>query len=188
MHTRQKIPAAVILISAETTSKYETYVSPNGLFCYAGAFGDQPEGSKLTKAQAWLGLADRDATSNPLAVAGKIIEPFMEGILHRSDSSDFLRLEHRHRIKQTLTQNDFRYARGRRIIGAVGTPSRTLEEFIRHRESRVAIDRSSKSLTEPVRLSRLILVELYRLRAIVRSRSARSPSPRKVSKCHSNSI
>lgn len=131
MSTRQEIPAALLAAIADITSSRETHASQNNLFTHADASGEPPEGSKLTKAQAWLRFTNKDPKSNPLAVAGKIIAEYMEGPLDPTNSWDASRLADRERIARTLAEYELQYVKGGKIVGALGAPSRTLEEFIR---------------------------------------------------------
>lgn len=135
MSLRQEIPTALLAVIADISSERESHASQNNLFTYAGASGDIPDGSKPTKAQAWLRATNKDLRTNPLAVAGKIIAPYMEGALDPEDRNDASKLKDRERIARTLAEYGFQYVRGGRIVGALGSPSRTLEEFIRDRDS-----------------------------------------------------
>ena len=135
MSNRQEIPTALLAVISEITSERETHASQNNLFSHAGASGDIPDGSKPTKAQAWLRATNRDLRNNPLAVAGKIIAPYMEVALDPEDRADAAKMKDRERIARTLAEYELQYVRGGKIVGALGAPSRTLEEFVRDHDS-----------------------------------------------------
>ncbi|HEY9209797.1 MAG TPA: abortive infection family protein [Methylotenera sp.] len=131
---RQLIPAAVLSICAEVFAKRESHATLDSLFIYAGATGEPPPGSKHAKALAWLRNTNKDETINPLDVLGRLIENYMEFPL---DPVDFLyaeKIKDIDRIKILLANNELQYAKGGKIIGALGAPSRTLEEFIKDRD------------------------------------------------------
>jgi hypothetical protein len=90
---RRPIPGALLAVVAEVSSNCETHASLDSLFTYAGAPGDPPDGSKHAKALAWLRLANKDDTVNPLEVVGRIIETYMEQELDPNDTWDQQRLE-----------------------------------------------------------------------------------------------
>lgn len=106
----------------------------DNLFTYAGAPGDPPQGSKPAKALAWLRLANKDPNINPIVVVGRIIETYMEESLDADNEWDKIKLEDRVRIAKTLAQCELQYVKGGKVVGALGAPSRTLEEFIRDRD------------------------------------------------------
>jgi hypothetical protein len=128
------IPGPVLATCAEIVAERETHASLDNLFIYAGASGDPPEGSKPVKALAWLRNTNKDPKANPLAVLGKIIENYMEEELRAYDSLDQVKAKHRDRLQRVLSQCELQYAVGGKVIGSLGAPSRTLEEFIRERD------------------------------------------------------
>ena len=105
---------------------------------YAGAPGDPPDGSKLVKAQDWLRRINTDESVKPLLVLGRLIEAYMEEepsaggpfdeVPPQTDTPD------QQKIKKALGRYDLQYLRGGSITSMLGTPSRTLEEFIRERD------------------------------------------------------
>lgn len=123
-------------VCAEVVVDRETHATLNSLFTYAGAPGDPPQGSKLAKAMEWLRRTNKDESTQPLSILGKIIENYME----KAISNDFLEEKHlqdREKIKRVLAQCELQYVQGGRIIvsGKLSAPSRTLEEFIRERNT-----------------------------------------------------
>ena len=58
----------------------------------------------------------------------------MEKPLRPSDSFDQIKLKQRERLQRVLAQCELQYAVGGKVIGSLGVPSRTLEEFIRDRD------------------------------------------------------
>lgn len=131
---RRLIPAPVLSICAEIAADRETHATLDSLFTYAGAPGEPPSGSKLAKAQAWLRLANKDENIRPLEVLGRLIENYMESPLDPENTRDQERLKDREHIAKVLAQCELQYLKGGKVAGALGTPSRTLEEFIKDRD------------------------------------------------------
>lgn len=147
MMTSPVIPAALLAVVAEISSRRETHASLNNLFTYAGAHGEPPEGSKPTKALAWLRSTNKENSVLPLSVLGKIIETYMEESLNPKNSWDIPKFEDRARILKSLGDCQLQYVKGGKVVGSLGTPSRTLEEFIQERDT-VSIDQEfSRALT-----------------------------------------
>lgn len=141
------IPAALLAVVAEISAKRETHASLDNLYTYAGALGEPPEGSKATKALAWLRSTNKDNSVVPLSVLGKIIEIYMEESLDLGNSLDVQKLEDRARILKSLGDCQLQYVKGGKVVSSLGTPSRTLEEFIQERDM-VSIDQEfSRALT-----------------------------------------
>jgi hypothetical protein len=82
---RSLIPAPVLSVCADVAAKRETHASLDSLFTYAGAPGDPPPGSKPAKAQAWLRATNKDKSTNPLDVLGRLIENYMEAPVDSED-------------------------------------------------------------------------------------------------------
>lgn len=131
---RQDIPAAVLALTATLASERETHVTLDSLFIYAGAPGDPPDGSKHAKALAWLRRANKDPTVDPLRVLGRILEGYMEAPIDPASSWDQPLIEHRQKISKALAESDLQYIKGGKVTGSMGTPTRTLSEFIRDRD------------------------------------------------------
>lgn len=133
---RTLIPGVVMSVCAEIVSNRETRSRLISLFTYAGAPGDPPTGSnKLATAEDWLRRTNNDETVQPLMVLGKIIERFMEdgtdpGKAHHPDHQ-----KDRERINWALGECQLQYVSSGKITGSLGSPSRTLEDFIRDRDS-----------------------------------------------------
>jgi len=64
-------------------------------------------------------------------------ENYMEAPLDPENSWDAQLLQDRERISKVLAQCELLYVKGGKIVGTLGAPSRTLEEFIRDRDMRV---------------------------------------------------
>lgn len=126
----QLIPAAVLALTAELSSERETHATLDSLFTYAGAPGDPPEGSKHAKALAWLRRANSESP-NPLQVLGRILEGYMEQVLDANDRWDKEKIAQRDKLVRALADANLQYVKGGRVVGAMGTPTRTLSEFIR---------------------------------------------------------
>lgn len=135
---RKLIPAPVIAICADIISQRETHASLNSLFMYAGAPGDAPDGSKPVKALEWLRRTNLDESVQPLQVLGRLIEVYMEEeppapklfaqlAPPQTETPDQLK------IRNALARSDLQYSKGGMITGTLGTPTRTLEDFIKDR-------------------------------------------------------
>lgn len=136
---RRTIPSPLLSVCAEICSRRETHATLDSLFAYAGAPGDPPEGSKPVKALEWLRRTNKDESVQPLDVLGRLIENYLDtepdpmGFNFDQETKD------RVKLTRTLGQCELQYVRGGKIIGSLGAPSRTLEEFIRDRDI-VSID------------------------------------------------
>lgn len=127
------IPASLLAICAEIAARRESHASLDNLFTYAGATGDPPEGSKSTKALAWLRNTNKDKNSQPLEVLGRLIEHYMEEFIDPDDHFYKDKIKDREKISRVLVQSELQYIKGGKIVGSLGTPSRTLEEFVREK-------------------------------------------------------
>lgn len=131
---RRLIPASLLSVCAEIAARRETHATLDSLFTYAGAPGEPPQGSKPAKALSWLRLCNKDPSVQPLDVLGKLIENYMEEPLDPATEWHKNKIADREKIGTLLAANELQYVRGGRVAGALGTPSRTLEEFIRDRD------------------------------------------------------
>lgn len=127
---RQVIPAAVLALTAEFSSARETHATLDSLFTYAGAPGEPPEGSKHAKALAWLRRTNSES-ANPLQVLGRILEGYMEEALDPNDRWEKDKIAERDKLVRALADAHLQYIKGGRVVGAMGTPTRALAEFIR---------------------------------------------------------
>lgn len=130
---QQEIPASVLALTAELTSERETHATLDSLFTYADAPGDPPEGSKHAKALAWLRRTNKES-QEPLRVLGRILEGYMDAVLDPSNSWEKEQIEKRQKIVNALGKANLQYVAGGMITGSMGTPTRTLSEFIRDRD------------------------------------------------------
>ena len=131
---RRIIPAPVLSVCADIAARRETHATLDSLFIYAGASGDPPQGSKPAKALEWLRITNKDESVQPLDVLGRLIENYMEAQLDTSNSWDEDLFKGREKIAKILGQYELQYISGGKIIGALGTPSQTLENVIRERD------------------------------------------------------
>jgi hypothetical protein len=131
---RKIIPSPLLSVCAEIVARRETHTKLDSLFTYAGAPGEPPAGSKPAKAIAWLRATNKDERVQPLDVLGRLIENYMEIPLDPENIWDQDKLKDRENISKMLGQYDLQYVKGGKIVGALGTPSRTLEEFIRDQD------------------------------------------------------
>ncbi len=131
---RKIIPSPLLSVCAEIVARRETHATLDSLFTYAGALGDPPAGSKPAKALEWLRATNKDERVQPLDVLGRLIENYMEMLLDPEDIWDQYKLQDRDKISKILGQYELQYIKGGKIVGALGAPSRTLEEFIRDQD------------------------------------------------------
>ena len=134
---RKFIPAPVVAACAEVLSQRETHASLDNLFMYAGAPGNPPEGSKWVKAQEWLRRINTDESVQPMQVLGRLVEAYMEEPPPEGGPFDDFppspTTPDQDKIKKALARYDLQYIRGASITGTLGSPSRTLDDFIRER-------------------------------------------------------
>jgi hypothetical protein len=132
---RKLIPSPLIAVCAEIAAKRESHATLDNLFTYAGASGEPPEGSKPAKALAWLRQTNRDENiRQPIDVLGKILEQYMEEILDPDSDYDKEKINDREKVSRTLAEAELQYIKGGKVIGTLGTPSKTLEDYIRDRD------------------------------------------------------
>ncbi|OIQ95244.1 hypothetical protein GALL_227220 [mine drainage metagenome] len=131
---RRLIPASVLSVCAEISASRETHATLDSLFIYAGAPGEPPPGSKPAKALAWLRNTNKEESINPLIVLGSLIENYMEAPLDPENTLHEDSIKDRARIEAVLAQCELQYVKGGKIIGSLGTSSRTLGEFIKDRD------------------------------------------------------
>ncbi len=131
---RREIPGPLIAVCAEIVSARETHATLDSLFMYAGAPGEPPPGSKPAKALEWLRAVNKDLAIQPLKVLGRLIENYMEEPLDPNNEWHEQKLKDRERIARLLSEYELKYVKGGKIVGALGGPSRTLEDFIKARD------------------------------------------------------
>ena len=131
---RRIIPGPVLSVCAEIAAQRETHATLDSLFIYAGAPGEPPPGSKAAKALDWLRITNKDDSLQPLDVLGRLIENYMEAPLDPNNSWHEQSFQDRERITKILGQYQLQYVGGGKIAGALGAPSRNLEDYIRERD------------------------------------------------------
>jgi hypothetical protein len=131
---RRVIPGQLLSVVANIVARRESHATLDSLFTYAGAPGDPPPDSKPAKAMAWLRRANKDDAVDPMQVLGKVIETYMEESLDPENQWDQQKLDDRTQIGRALAAAQLQYVQGGNLAGSLGTPSRTLEEFIRQRD------------------------------------------------------
>lgn len=132
---RKSISAPVISIVAEILSNKETHTTLNSLFMYSGAPGEPPDGSKQAKALEWLRRVNKDESLDPLEILGRLIEGYMDEEINPGWGNQFIEnlTKDKVRLVKALQNAKLQYIKGGRILGALATPSVSLEESIRHR-------------------------------------------------------
>jgi hypothetical protein len=131
---RPLIPGPLLAVCAEITARRETHATLDGLFVYAGASGQAPEGSKHAKALQWLRTTNNDTELQPLNVLGRIIETYMDEALDETYGNKD-KLQDREKLAETLARCQLTYRRGGKVGGALATPSVSLEQLIRGRDT-----------------------------------------------------
>ena len=105
----------------------------DSLFAEAGAPGQPPEGSCVSKAQAWLRLLN-DSNSSPLDVLGAVLERFME-VDETFVMNPQVQLDGRVRMQKILAAHNLAYVKGGKIVSSLGSaPVRQLEDILRARD------------------------------------------------------
>jgi hypothetical protein len=132
------IPGPLLSTIANAAAGQETQASLDSLFIYAEAFGDPPLGSKQTKALEWLRVTNK-IHSDPMAVAGKIIENYMENP-HTEYS------EVREKINTVLVSQGLQYVTGGHIVPLAGLPSISLEQHLRQHHLDVMTEEFNRAL------------------------------------------
>lgn len=133
---RIRLPSHLISVLSEELSAAETHATMDSLFMYANAPGDPPEGSKLTKAQAWLRRINTHESCEPLEVVGYLIEGYMEPPLKKlapwddDPSLSEPQSERIARITGALARASLQYIPGAKISHISGSASRSLKEII----------------------------------------------------------
>lgn len=127
---RQEIPAVVLALTSELAAERETHATLDSLFTYAGAPGEPPGGSKRAKALAWLRRTNKESPE-PLRILGRVLEGYMDEVLDPAGTWEKERIERQQKIITALAEAELQYVKGGKISGAMGTPTRTLSEFIR---------------------------------------------------------
>ncbi len=144
---RTLIPAPVIAVVAEIISSRETHATLDSLFMYAGAPGDPPLESKHAKALAWLRRVNQDDTVEPLEVLGRLIESYMDQEIDE-DLGTWAdeRKKEIARITKALQNSKLQYVRGGKVIGALATPSTSLEESIKRKNISILNEEFDRAL------------------------------------------
>lgn len=148
---RVEIPAPVIAACSQIMPDRETHPSLDRLFMHAGAPGDPPVGSKPVKVQEWLRRINRDESVEPLKILGRLIETYMEEPPPEpspfSDLPPPTETETQEKLCKALARYDLQYVRGGRISSAVGSPSRSLEDFVREMDVPAIDQEFTRALT-----------------------------------------
>ena len=133
---RKKIPATIITLVADLVSECETHETLDSLFMHAGAPGSPPVESKRAKALAWLRRANTDSDVNPIEILGLIIEGYMEEELNPEyDRYSHVKNVRVERLREALSKANLTYIQGGRIIGSYFSPTISLEQHIRKRDT-----------------------------------------------------
>jgi len=157
MSTAKLISTPLIALVSELAAHVETHASMDGLFMYAEASGEPPEGSKHVKAQEWLRNTNKQHP-DPLSVLGKIICGYMEDPEMAADhkveewqpESEYT-LKKRglvRKIEAVLARNALQYRTGGYLTGGLA-PSKKLGELI-HGRDMPAIHREFERAMESV--------------------------------------
>lgn len=134
---RFRLPAHLISVLSEELASSETHATMDSLFTYANAPGAPPDGSKITKAQAWLRRINTDESCDALAIVGLLVEGYMEPVLSEKEfpwdeepSINDYQQRRIERINRALARARLQYSPGGKVSPISGTPSRSLKEII----------------------------------------------------------
>lgn len=133
-----QIPSSLISVVADIVSQRETHASLDSLFLYGGAPDDPPLGSKHVKALEWLRRINKES-QEPLQVLGRIIEAYMEE--QPPEGSPFddnpppTCTPDQEKIIKVLSRHELKYVQGGLLVNSLGVSTRTLEQFIRGRDT-----------------------------------------------------
>ena len=102
----------------------------NNLFYEAGAQGEVPQGTCVTKCQTWLKHMHLEV-ENPIGVLGKLIEEFMDGDVGQYGNQ----LAGRSKIEAVLGRSGLSYHKGGVILGAErAVATRSLIQLLQERD------------------------------------------------------
>ena len=142
---RREIPASVIAAVSDVIADAESHATLENLFHHADAPGDPPQGNKVAKAQEWPRRTNKDASVDPLAVLGKLIEGYMEADVDEEPFAQYRR-PRKEKIERALARNQLLYVRGGHVTASLASPSRSLEDLIRGRDLAAIDEEFSRAL------------------------------------------
>jgi hypothetical protein len=125
-----EIPRPLAVVVGEIIGGYYFHHRTiESLFYDAGASGDVPEGSCITKVTEWLIREGKSDPGKSLSLLGRIIEEFMDGDTSRSSAD---KPKDKAKLEGALSRYSLAYGFGGRIYGAAVTvPSRSLGQKLR---------------------------------------------------------
>ena len=123
----------IVALVARLFDEQYTHTQLENIFYQAGTKTESPGGNKVQKVTGWLRMIDRDEPMKALAILGKILEPYIEGINASEGSSTFKAQE---TLREKLLNNGLRYSRGGALqtIKAHTTATTTLHSMLRNRD------------------------------------------------------
>ena len=124
-----KIPNSVIgAVASVIGAHYYSHSKLNTLFMESGAPGDIPDGNCETKCTIWLRRCNDDPDVDPLAVLGRLIQPFMD---LDADDPRALVSDGQRRIRESLARNQLTYQTNGYVTLAGASPAaRTLADYL----------------------------------------------------------
>jgi hypothetical protein len=133
------IPSFVISTVAEVIAECETHATLDSLFMYADAPGLPPEGSKSTKALAWVSRINEESGSEKLTILGRLIEKYMDEEVERKPTI-FINQEQTNfqkdrieKLKKTLARANIIYSTGGLLSTGQGLATKSLADLIKKR-------------------------------------------------------
>jgi len=127
------IPMPVVALVARLFDEQYTHTQLENIFYQAGTKTESPTGNKVQRVTSWLRMIDRDEPTKALAILGKILEPYIEGINASEGSATYKNQE---MLRGKLLENGLRYSRGGKLqtIKAHTTATTTLDSMLRNRD------------------------------------------------------
>lgn len=145
-----EIPRAVAGVIGEIIGSYiYNHRQIEILFSEAGAPGDPPEGSCVTKSINWLLRCNKDPKVDPFAVLGAVVERYMDEPARFGEDGNVE--AGRARIHEILGKFGLSYLPGGKIIGgSVSIPVRSLSQILSTRDLRALEKEVERALANVV--------------------------------------
>jgi hypothetical protein len=130
---RKMIPMPIVALVARLYEEQYTHSQFENIFYQSGTKTESPGGNKLQRVTGWLRLIDRDEPEKALAILGKILEPYLEGL---NDSEGSMAFRNQEMLREKLLENGLRYSKGGKLqpLSAHTTGTATLDSMLSNRD------------------------------------------------------